>query len=353
MGLKFKGDKPAKKRRSKLDSSYSSSRSRGESSRAASEPADLSGWVDAPSAALVLGPSYITLAATPLNPAVCLALQPTTGKVYPFVLPATTRPIEAGPSSSLPSRDAQRAAALAHLDPDELEALVDEGPHYSASTGSRDDDLATLEPSDVHHVWVCTRVPDTNDKVTFRSGSGKFLASDEVGVVTADREARGPQEEWTIEQVEGGGGSNKTYWLKNMYGKCLSVDVVAGGKVELRCDGEATTTAGDDEAGATERWRVTMQGEFLAKARKQYDERNGIKTREGDSRSGARGDGLTIVGDLAAQEKDNILKYQARGMRKYVGTEEDTRDLRRARKEGKLSEAMLDRRTKLKSDRYC
>lgn len=42
------------------------------------------------------------------------------------------------------------------------------------------------------------------------------------------------------------------------------------------------------------------------------------------------------------------LRYQARGMRKYVGTEEDSRDLKKAKKEGKLSEAMLDRRMKLK-----
>jgi protein FRG1 len=42
------------------------------------------------------------------------------------------------------------------------------------------------------------------------------------------------------------------------------------------------------------------------------------------------------------------LRYQARGGRKYVGTEEDKKDLKRAKREGKLSEATLDRRTKLK-----
>ncbi|GAA5973871.1 hypothetical protein JCM8115_006178, partial [Rhodotorula mucilaginosa] len=36
-----------------------------------------------------------------------------------------------------------------------------------------------------------------------------------------------------------------------------------------------------------------------------------------------------------------------------VGTAEDVRALKKARKEGKLAEAMLDRRMKLKSDRYC
>ncbi|GAA5941009.1 uncharacterized protein JCM15063_000618 [Sporobolomyces koalae] len=322
MGLKFKGDKTShKKKRS------SKSRSTSSATGGVQPEEDLSGWVSAPSPSLLLGPSYITMGPTELHPSsgVCLALQPTTGKVYPFQLPS---PAAAGTSSSTSAAIA--STSLAHLDPEELEALVEDHPTNFESD---------QEPTDVHHVWVCTRIPDTNDRVTFRSGSGKFLASDEVGQVTADREARGQQEEWTIELAQASGGK---FVLKNMYGKYLGLDVVAGGKLELRCDGT--------DEGETERWKITMQGEFVSKAKKQYNERNGIKTKESET---GPGNGLTIVGDLSAQERDNILKFQARGGRKYVGTEEDTRDLRRAKKEGKMSEAMLDRRMKLKSDRYC
>ncbi|GAA5834832.1 hypothetical protein JCM3766R1_003258 [Sporobolomyces carnicolor] len=323
MGLKFKGDKTShKKKRSKLSGSSSS----GKSKQVEADEA-IDGWVVAPSPALLLGPSFIRLP-TPGGGrgGYCLALQPTTGKVYPFQLPTANDP---STSSAIAS------SSLAHLDPEELEALV-----HDHEPSLADDD----EPRDVYHVWVCTRIPDTNDKVTLRSGSGKFLAADELGQVTADREARGPQEEWVIEEtspVEEG-----KFVLKSMYGKYLGVDQVAGGKLELRCD--------STEEGETERWRITMQGEFVPKAKKQYNERNGIKTKESEGTYGAASsNGLTIVGDLSTREKDSILRYQARGGRKYIGTEEDAKDLKRARKDGKLSEAMLDRRMKLKSDRYC
>lgn len=159
------------------------------------------------------------------------------------------------------------------------------------------------EPTDVYHVWVCTRIPDTNDKITLRSANGKFLASDEMGQVSADREARGPQEEWTIEESTStsstSSGSGKRFVLKSMYGKYLGVDQLAGGKLELRCDGE--------EEGETERWKVSMQGEFVAKAKKQFNERNGIKTKEGQGESGiSTTNGITIVGDLGAREKESM-----------------------------------------------
>jgi len=278
MGLKFKGEKP-KKKRSKLTSL---SARQPESDQALDQ--DLSGWVSAPSPSLLLGPSYITLPPTSLNlTRVCLAIQPTTGKVYPFQLSTSTSTSTTRASTS----------ELAHLDPEELEALVEQ--EEAGGGGGRDDDLA---PQDVNHVWVCTRIPDANDKVTFRSGSGKFLASDELGQLSADREARGQQEEWIIESSTCSTSSEATgeFVLKNMYGKYLGLDLVAGGKLELRCDGE--------EEGETERWRISMQAEFVAKAKKQFNERNGIKTKEAED--GGRGNGLTIVGDLSAQERENM-----------------------------------------------
>ncbi|GAA6027070.1 hypothetical protein JCM8097_006087 [Rhodosporidiobolus ruineniae] len=318
MGLKFKGDKLAPKKKK-------SSSSKALASTREDSDAHLEGWMVAPSPSLLLGPSYLTLPSTSLTPPLCVAINPTTGKVYPFVLPTSSAAAASSSSSS--------AAHLASLDPDELEALVDPSSLSSSSTSS---DPTSEGPSDVHHVWVCTRIPDTLDKVTFRSGSGKFLAADEYGAVTADREARGTQEEWTVE--EAAGGEKGRFAVKSSYGKYLSVDVVAGGKIELRAD--------EANEGETERWKVLMQGEFVGKARKQDLERRGIKTRPDN--------GLTIVTDLAGAEVDAIKKYHhhAKGS-DLVGSADDVRALKRAKKEGKLAEAMLDRRAKLKSDRYC
>lgn len=347
MGLHFKGEKAKKKSKS------SKSRSHGAEPSASSSRDDpdahLEGWIPAPSAAVLLGPSYLTLPATEAMPAVCVATNPTTGKVYPFALPATTSTVDAAKATS--------SSHLAHLDPEELEALVDPS---DLAAGLHAEDEQHPEPSDVHHVWVCARVPDTNDRVTFRSGRGKFLASDELGRVSAEREARGMQEEWTLEEVPGAAPRSGRLVIKSAYGKYLSVDVVAGGKVELRAD--------ETQEGETERWKVMMQGEYVVKAKKQYDERNGIKTKPEA--------GYTVVTDLAGAEVDAMcvqsltrekrLRYLPRSgtdsvlhpdSSKFhhhgqgsssIGTAEDKRKLKQARKEGKLAEAMLDRRMKLK-----
>lgn len=46
-------------------------------------------------------------------------------------------------------------------------------------------------------------------------------------------------------------------------------------------------------------------------------------------------------------------KFQSWGAGRLKVTNEDLRDLKLAKKSGTLAEAMLDRREKLKADRYC
>lgn len=248
--LQFKGDAPKKKKRK--------TKSSGATAGAHADEDDaVDGWITVPHASLALGPIYLTLPATSLTPPLCLALQPTTGKTYPYTLPKLD------------------TSALIGLDAEDLEAVV-EDENGGGSGG----------PQDVHHVWVATRIPDTNDKITLRSGTGKFLAADEIGVVSADREARGMQEEWSIAQAESGSG----LVLRSAYGKMLSADVVAGGKVELRADSESE--------GETERWKVWMQGEYLGKAKKALVERSGVKA------AATAHEGLVVVGDMGQAEND-------------------------------------------------
>lgn len=251
LSSQFKGDAPKKKKKRSAPAPT-----------AAEEEELITGWTAVPSPVLALGPTYLVLPPTSLtgSSAVCLALQPTTGKIYPH-------PLDSNALAS--SADAVR------LEAEDLEAVVEGEP---GSEG----------PQDVHHVWVCTRIPDTEDKVTFRSGSGKFLASDELGVVSAEREARGMQEEWELVASSSGGAG---VVIKSAYGKMLSVDVLAGGKLELRAD--------EETEGENERWRLWMQGEYLPKAKKQLMERRGIKVTDQPV-----DDGLTIVGDLTGAEAD-------------------------------------------------
>lgn len=175
---------------------------------------------------------------------------------------------------------------LPKVDHTQLLGLAGDGSEDAAIVD--DADAASSDgPQDVHHVWVCTRIPDSQDKVTLRSGTGKFLAADEIGSVSAEREARGMQEEWTVEPAEGGNG--RVVW-RSAYGKLLSVDVVAGGKVELRAD--------EDTEGETERWKVWMQGEYLQKAKKALVERSGVKA------AATAHEGLVVVGDMGTAENE-------------------------------------------------
>lgn len=46
-------------------------------------------------------------------------------------------------------------------------------------------------------------------------------------------------------------------------------------------------------------------------------------------------------------------KFQSWNGGKVIRTKEDRRELKRAKTDGRLAEALLDRREKVKADRYC
>jgi len=109
-------------------------------------------------------------------------------------------------------------------------------------------------PTDVAQVWVVTRVagsPTIN--IRTGTGEGKFLSCDKYGVVSADRDARGPQEEWTPVVFPDG-----MVAFQNVYEKYLSVDEVAGGTLQLRGDSE--------EVGFRERFWVKIQSKYKREA---------------------------------------------------------------------------------------
>ncbi|EJD34138.1 hypothetical protein AURDEDRAFT_28969, partial [Auricularia subglabra TFB-10046 SS5] len=110
----------------------------------------------------------------------------------------------------------------------------------SALSPAADQPLKECTPAQVSHVWVATRVAGA-ETVNFRtgistsSGAPKFLGCDAHGLVSADREARGPQEEWTPVLLPDAGGMVA---FQNSYGKYLSVDETAGGSMALRGDSD-------------------------------------------------------------------------------------------------------------------
>ncbi|KAI8992515.1 FRG1-like family-domain-containing protein [Pilobolus umbonatus] len=172
------------------------------------------------------------------------------------------------------------------------------------------------EPTIMQQVFVGSRVVGSTDAFTLKSSQGKYLRSDKFGVVSCDSEAIGGQEEWRPVITEAG------IAFENVHNKYLMVDEIAGGGLSIRADA--------DEVGFCESFRVYCQSRFKYKP----------KTKKKSEASGGK-------------ELETVKKFQSWGGGKIVQTKEDRKELKKARTEGRLAEALLDRRAKVKADRYC
>ncbi|KAG0242053.1 hypothetical protein BGX31_000678 [Mortierella sp. GBA43] len=185
------------------------------------------------------------------------------------------------------------------------------------------------EPTAVNQVFVATMIPDS-DRLTLKTYNGRYLSSDKHGVVSADSEAIGLLEEWTavIRTDEEGGIS-----FQNHYGKFLSIDEVAAaeGKKGSSSSSGFQVRADSDVIGFGEIFQAKIQARFRKKVKKTNEVR--IATKD--------------------YELEQSRKFQTWNHGRVIVSQEDVGDLRKARKDGRMSEALLDRREKLKSDRYC
>ncbi|KIK30913.1 hypothetical protein PISMIDRAFT_125555 [Pisolithus microcarpus 441] len=265
--LKFKGDKTKKKRKREDDESGPSRLKHVEDE---DEPET---WVMPESATEIRGPTFI-------------------------VHPSDPSPISV-------NFDATRNRIILHpLDKDSL-PLIDR------------------VPTEISQVWVTTRVAGS-PTINLRTGTGegKFLSCDKHGIVSADREARGPEEEWTPVLLPDG-----MVAFQNVYENYLSVDEVAGGALQLRGDSE--------EVGFRERFWVKIQSKYKKEAHEEKKKREAVTE-------------ATVIDEAGTNRT-----YQAWGAGRSIVSKDDKKELKRARKEGRLAEALLDRRSKLKSDRFC
>lgn len=190
--LVFKGDKVKKKKR----------KHREEAASKDDEGIDPQSWVQPENPIQVYGPTFII---HPSSPPVCITYDATRSRIMLHAL---------------------------HLEPEKP--------------------LLSAEPTEIPQVWVVTRVAGATT-INLRTPEGKFLSCDAHGIVSSDREARGPQEEWTPVVLDDG-----MLAFQNVYEKYLSVDEVAGGSLALRGD--------SDTVGFGERFWVKVQHEYKQKA---------------------------------------------------------------------------------------
>lgn len=144
------------------------------------------------------------------------------------------------------------------------------------------------EPTTVDSIWRCARLPESDDCITLKSAQDRFLATDQYGTVTADREARGVPEEFVVESAEEQGGKGAFAIRSSAYNKYLSLDEVAGGKLELRCDAESI--------GADETWYIKMQAEYLGKTEEERRKKQRLSTV----------DEVVVMGNVSAAEAANM-----------------------------------------------
>ncbi|KAH7102331.1 FRG1-like family-domain-containing protein [Auriculariales sp. MPI-PUGE-AT-0066] len=211
-----------------------------------------------------------------------------------------------------------------------------------------------IVPSAVQHVWVSTRIAGS-ETVTIRtgittsSGAPKFLGADAHGLVSADREARGSQEEWNVVPLAESGATGMCALQNAASGKYLGLDETAGGQIVLRADSEIV--------GFAERWWIKVQSKYRREAHEEKKRAERTEVEEpvrGEVESKCVTSSPVLRSRLISSPATFFSKiYQAWGAGRSIVSRDDGRELKKARHDGRLQEALLDRRAKLKSDRFC
>jgi len=213
--------------------------------------------------------------------------------------------------------------------------------------------LEVVEPTDVNQVWVVARLSGSEDVITLRSSTGTFLTAAASGALSALTPSRGPLECFTPSLTASPSSPHPTFSLRSSSDCYLSVSKPAGDvkptiglsttaapKYDLRADVTA--------CGENEEWKIKCQREFVNKARVERLGGPGAL-----KRLAAAAGGKAVDYGSVEDEKQRNRQYQAWGGGKSIVSSDDRHELKKARKEGKLNEAMLDRRAKLKSDKFC
>lgn len=162
---------------------------------------------------------------------------------------------------------------------------------------------------------ILTAMQLGDDKIALKSGYGKFLSVDKKNVVSGRADAIGPREQWEPVFQEG-----KTALLG-----CNNCFVC--------CDEQADIAAKSTTASDKEFLQIRSSAERIKKKKSDIPD--------------------VDKGNLKKAEVSYVKMFQSFQDRKLRVSEEDRKDLKDARVKGNLHEKLLDRREKLKADRYC
>ncbi|RZC35492.1 FRG1 -like [Asbolus verrucosus] len=163
---------------------------------------------------------------------------------------------------------------------------------------------------------VLTAVLIDDRKVAFKSGYGKYLRVEKNGVVTGRSDAIGAMEQWE--------------------------PVFENGKMALQSYSDCFMSVDDEDDAVVARSRKASSDQMLHIRSQTVKDVNPLKDVPAEEQ-----------GALAQVEINYVKKFQKFQDKRLRICSEDKSELKKAKEEGTFHETLLDRRSKMKADRYC